>query len=45
MQREQSAWLLLFIVSLVLIDIGAQGGLGILFAILFSPSHVTLIEE
>jgi 16S rRNA G527 N7-methylase RsmG len=45
MQREQSAWLILLIISLVLIDIGAQGGLGILFAILFSPSHVTLVED
>jgi 16S rRNA G527 N7-methylase RsmG len=45
MGKEQGAWVILLILSLMLIDIGSQGGLGIFFAILFSPSHVNLIED
>lgn len=42
MTREQGGFLLLFILADLLIVMGIQGNLGVLIAILFSPSHVQI---
>jgi len=44
MTKGQNGFFFLFLLSLFLMIIGVQGNLGVSFAILFSPSYVTLDE-
>jgi uncharacterized membrane protein len=44
MSKGQSGFLLLFLLAIALITIGAQGNLGVTFAVLFCPGYVTLNE-
>lgn len=44
MSQGQTGWLLLLLLAIVMIIIGFQGSLGVVFAILFCPSYVTLDE-
>lgn len=44
MSKDQTGWIVLFALALMLIVIGFQGNLGVLIAILFSPTHVELSE-
>jgi hypothetical protein len=45
MNKQQSGWLLLFMLALFLIIIGFQGNLGTTIAILFSPTQVQIGNE
>lgn len=44
MNGGQAAWLLLLLFALILMLIGFQGTLGVMFAILFCPTRVTIQE-
>jgi len=42
MNSDQGTWLALLVLSFLLIIIGFQGSLGLVFAIVFSPKYVLL---
>jgi len=42
MNRQATAWLLLFFVGIVLVVIGFTGKLGMLFAVAFTPGLLTV---
>ena len=44
MSSDQTGWILMFMLGIILIILGFQGNLGVLVAILFSPTHVELSE-
>lgn len=44
MSRDQTGWIFMFMLGIILMVIGFQGNLGVLVAILFSPTHVELSE-
>lgn len=43
--QEQTGWILLLIIGIMLMIIGIQGNLGVLFAILFCPAYVEVDEN
>lgn len=45
MGKEQTSYILLFILAIFLIIIGFQGNMGTVFAILFTPSEVTIQDS
>lgn len=44
MNSGQAGWLLLLLFALMLITVGIQGNLGVIFAILFCPNYVQIQE-
>jgi len=42
MSQQQTGWLLLLVLSLLMIIVGIQGNAGVVLAILFCPAYVTI---
>jgi hypothetical protein len=45
MSQQQTGWLALFAIALLLIIIGFQGNLGLVIGILFSPDKILIGDE